>query len=42
MFVTWERGYEGTGVCNDGYYLDDYEVAKQDFLAHLASTATSR
>ncbi|MPN14615.1 hypothetical protein SDC9_161942 [bioreactor metagenome] len=31
MFVTWERDYEGTGVCNGGYYLDGYKAAKQDF-----------
>lgn len=31
MFVTWERDYEGTGVCNGGYYLDGYAAAKQDF-----------
>ena len=30
MFVTWERDYEGTGVCNGGYFLDGYEAAKQD------------
>jgi len=31
MFVTWQRDYEGTGVCNGGYYLDAYAAAKRDF-----------
>ncbi len=31
MFVTWKRYYNGSGVCNGGYFLDDYEAAKQDF-----------
>lgn len=30
-FATWERDYEGTGVCNGEYYLDGYTDAKQDF-----------
>ena len=31
MFIIWQRDFEGTGVCNDGYYLDGYEAAKLDF-----------
>ncbi len=31
QFVTWERGYDGTGVMWGHYYLDNYSEAKQDF-----------
>lgn len=30
-FVTWQRDYDGTGVGQGHYYIDNYTAAKEDF-----------
>lgn len=30
-FVTWQRGYDGAGVGQGHYYIDNYTAAKEDF-----------
>ncbi len=30
-FVTWQRDYDGTGLGQGHYYIDDYTAAKEDF-----------
>ncbi len=41
-FATWERGYQGTGLYNGGYYLDRYTDAKQDFAIHAGLVEKQR
>lgn len=42
MFVTWERDYNGTGVCNGGYFLDGYDAAKQNFAVRAGLIQNQR
>lgn len=41
-FVTWQRDYDGTGVGQGHYYIDNYNDAKQDFAVRAGLVQKQR